>query len=59
MEIRYHTLKTDMVKNYKEKLQIWFDECDKNNIDDLDEFDLENIANDFGIDISKYKKEAV
>jgi len=48
-----------MVKNYKEKLQIWFDECDKNNIDDLDEFDLENIANDFGIDISKYKKEAV
>ena len=53
-KINYALLKFDIVKNYKEKLQKWFEECDKNNVDDLDKFDLRNIANDFGINIDSY-----
>ena len=47
-------IKFDILRNYKEKLQVWFNECDKNNIDDLDEFDLENLLSDFEIDINKF-----
>ena len=54
MRIDYITLKADIIKNHKKKLEVWFKECDKNNVDDLDRFDLRNIASDFGINLSKY-----
>jgi len=47
-------LKEFIVNNYRKKLEKWLSECDKSDINDLDEFDLKNIAKDFNININDY-----